>query len=120
MQNAINKFFKDKKGINDISIIGVILSIFIFSALLIPFINGAVDANADSYDTDNLGEEIQEDAESINTLSLFGVVKTVAKLASWDIGNTLNLPWWLDGIYFILAVIFILVLARNIWIGGGG
>ena len=123
MQNAKNKMFKifkDKKAINDISIIAVISFIFLATAVMIPFINSEFGTTASTFDIDNLESDVKEDATSISRLSGFGVLKTVIQLAVFDFGNSLGLPFWLDLLYTGLGIIFILVIARNIWIGGGG
>ena len=111
---------KSKKGVNDISIIAVIFFIFFLTAIIIPFINAEFGTTSSTVDTDNLAENVQSGASSISALSAFGVLKTVLLLAFFDFGNSLGLPFWLDAIYTVLAIIFILVIARNIWIGGGG
>ncbi len=111
---------KSKRGVNDISIIAVIFFIFFLTAIIIPFINAEFGTTSSTVDTDNLAGEVQSGASSISALSAFGVLKTVLLLAFFDFGNSLGLPFWLDAIYTVLAIIFILVIARNIWIGGGG
>lgn len=121
MQNAKIKLFpKGKKAINDISILAVIGFIFFITALIIPFINSAFGTTGDTFDTDTFSSGVQEDAENVSTISAFRVLLTILKLAFFDFGNTLNMPFWLDGLYSFLAIIFIAVVARNIWIGGGG
>ncbi len=117
--NGFSSLINSKKGINDISIIAVILSIFLLTAIIIPFVNAEFDTNIDTFDTDNFERNVKNDAESVSTLSAFTVLLTIIKLAFFDFGNTLQLPFWLDAIYTILAILFITVIARNIWVGGG-
>lgn len=114
------KLFNNKKAINDISIIAIIISIFLITAITVPYLNEEFDQDLVQYDTDGLEQDLKDDAESVSTLNAFSVLITVIKLAVWDFGNTLNLPIWLDIVFTLLAIIFILVVARNIWIGGGG
>ncbi len=114
------KLFSSKKAINDISIIAIIVFIFFASAIIIPFVNAEFGTASDTFDTDNFDSNIKDDAENITTLTAFKVLITVIKLAIFDFGNTLGLPFWLDAIYTVLAILFVLVIARNIWIGGGG
>lgn len=113
------KLFKDKKGINDISIIAVIFAIFLISALIIPYINSEFDTSYNEYDADGIVQDAKDDVESVNAISAFTVLVTVMKLGIYDFGNSLGLPLWMDALYTILAIIFILVIARNIWVGGG-
>ena len=124
MQDAKKKLFRNRKGINDISIITIILLIFFGTAIIIPYIDSALGTSTDTYDTDEFHSGIQEQGEqiegTITDVSAIKVFANVIKLAFFDFGNTLGLPWWLDAVYTVLAIIFILVIARNIWIGGGG
>ena len=124
MQNAKSKMFRNKKAINDISIIAILLFIFFGTAIIIPYINDEFGTTADTYDTDQLHSDIQDEGEEIEgkitDISAVKVFVNVLKLAFFDFGNTLELPFWLDAIYTVLAIIFILVIARNIWFGGGG
>ena len=119
MQNAI-KLFSNKKGINDISIIAIISFIFFLTAIIIPFANEATGGTADTFNTENLEGNVKVDAENVNVLNAFDVLLTMLKLALFDFSNTLGLPFWLDALYTMLAIIFIIVIARNIWVGGGG
>ncbi len=112
--------FNGKKGVNDISIITVIIFIFFGTAIVIPFINAEFNTSSSTFDTEGLAADVQQDAESVTTISAFNVLLTVFKLAFFDYSGTLGLPFWLEAIYTILAIVFIITIARNIWIGGGG
>ncbi len=112
-------FPRGKKAINDISIIAVLTFILFGTAIIIPFVNEAVGTDADTFNTDNLEGKIRDDAESASTISAFTVLVTMFKLAVFDFGDTLELPFWFDAIYTVLGIILIIVIARNIWIGGG-
>jgi len=114
------KFFKNKKAFNDITIVAGILSIFLITATLIPLISADLGSAADTFDTDAYEQGVKTEAENIGSLSAFTILLNVMKLAFFDFGNTLNLPFWLDIVFTILAVILILTVARNVWIGGGG
>lgn len=118
MQN-VKKLFNGKKGINDISIIAVILSIFLFTSIMITFVNAEFGTTVDTFDNDQFTSNVKNDADSVSAVSGFTVLITALKLAIFDWGNTLGLPFWLDIFYVILSIVFVLVIARNIWIGGG-
>lgn len=113
------KLFKSKKGINDISIITIITAIFLITSIVIPFVNAEFDTEFSNIDSDAITQQAKDDAESVSAISAFTVLVNVLKLAIFDFGDTLGLPFWLDIVYTLLAMIFILVIARNIWIGGG-
>lgn len=116
--------FNNKKAINDISILAIIIFILFGTAILITYIDMEFGTDTDTFDTDELSSDVRDEAEGIEgkvtDLSAVKVFVTVLRLAFFDFGNTLELPFWLDAIYTILAVIFILIIARNAWIGGGG
>ena len=69
---------------------------------------------------DGIIDEAKGQTGSVNSISALGIITTVIKLGTFDFGNTLGLPFWLDAIYTVLGVLFIVVIARNIWVGGGG
>ncbi|MAH48575.1 hypothetical protein CMI37_22310 [Candidatus Pacearchaeota archaeon] len=117
--NFATKLFQSKKGINDISIISVILAIFLITSVVIPFVNFEFGTEFSNLDEDAILQTARDDAESVSTISAFTVLKNVILLALFDVGDTLGLPIWLDIIYTLLAILFIIVIARNIWIGGG-
>ena len=101
------------------TIVAGIMAIFLITATLIPLITADLGDTSNEYDTDTYETNIKDSAESANTLSAFTILLNVMKLAFFDFGNDLELPFWLDIIFTMLAVIFILTIARNIWIGGG-
>ena len=115
------KIFKDKKGINDMSILAIILSIFLLTSIIIPFINSEFDTEYAEYDLEGkIIQPVKDDSESASRINIFTILLTMLKLAIWDFGNSLDMPFWLQAIYSILGLIFILVISRNIWGGGGG
>ncbi len=118
-RNFTKKLFKNRRGINDISIIAVILSIFLLTGIIIAFVNAEFGTEFSTLDEDAIKQQVRNDAESVSTISAFTVLKNIMLLALFDFGDTLQLPLFLDIVYTILAIIFILVIARNIWIGGG-
>lgn len=123
MENAKPNIFRNKKGINDISILTGIVFIFFFTAIMIPFVNSEFGTTASTLNVDGIADDVKEGAEgtiSENSFSVFSVIFTVFKLAFFDFGDTLGLPFWLDAVYTVLGMMFIITLARNIWIGGGG
>ncbi len=119
MQNEF-KLIKNKKAINDVSIIAIITAIFLGTAIIIPFVNSEFGVNADVFNESTFASGVQQDAENVSGLSAFTILLTVLKLAFFDFSNTLGLPFWLEIFFTLLAIIFTVVIARNIWVGGGG
>ena len=120
MLNIKKVFPRGKKGFNDIYIIMVILSILIFTAAFLPFVDQAFGTSSSQFNTEKTFNQIVEDSENVEQFNGFTVLLNLLKLSIWDVGDSLGLPFWLDAFYTILAIILIVTLARNIWIGGGG
>ena len=116
--------FNNKKAINDISIIAILLFILVGTAIIIEYINSEFETSSDTFDTDEFQSGVKGQAEEVKggiaDITAVRVFVNIFKLAFFDFGNTLELPFWLDAVYTVLAIILILVIARNIWVGGGG
>ncbi len=120
MLNIKRLFPNGKKGFNDIYVITVILAILIFTSAFLPFVNQAFGTSGSEFNTDGTFNQVIEDSESVSQFNAFTVLLNLLKLSIWDFGDSLGLPFWLDAFYTLLAIILIVTLARNIWIGGGG
>lgn len=110
---------KGKQGFNDITILATITAILLISAFIIPISNAAFGTGGSNFNSDGLKDELQEDAESVNTISAFGILTTFLSLIFWDVSGSLGLPVWLQLFYTIIFIVAVLTVARNIWIGGG-
>lgn len=110
----MKKLFRSKKGFTDIFIGAGILAIFFFTAVLIPPIAVALNTNVDTFDTDNLDQNVKNNADSINVLSVSGLLITILKLGLWDVGNTLSLPFWADAFYSFLGLILFVIALRTV------
>ena len=86
---------------------------------MIPFINNVANTTTSTPNTQSVGDDIIQDSESVNTLSAFKILKTILLLSTYDFTNSLNMPFWLDALYRVLAIIFTFTVARIIYIGGG-
>lgn len=120
MKHERLRIFRNRKGFNDIVILVTIICIFLISGFVIPYLSDISGESYSEYDTDNYISSVKDDADSVSSLNAFKVILTILKLASFDIGNTLDLPLFIRLMYGILSLTFIVVIARNIWIGGGG
>lgn len=116
----MKKLLMSKRGFNDMTIIAGILAIFFITAIIIPLITAEFGDASNTYDTEAYESNIKSGAESVSTLSAFTILLNVMKLAFYDFSDDLSLPFWLDMVFSLLAILLILTIARNIWIGGGG
>lgn len=103
--------------VNDISIIGTIIFIFVTIGVILPFVTDTFSEETINNDVDGLESEIGDSASGLGSTSIFDVVSSVAMMFFWTFGA---LPFWLDMFFVIIRIILILTIARNIWIGGGG
>ena len=93
---------------NDMTIIFGIILLFVAIGVISPYINAEFGSdmieNGDVLDAD----------DSVNGTD---VMLSVAGMFFWTFGT---IPAWLDGLLFVpLRILLYLIIARNIWIGGG-
>lgn len=94
--------------VNDLSIAVTLLCIIVFTGTLLPFIYVMGNQPGSEYDAeaqipDNFIEEI-----SISNLG-FGVLVSIASMFFWTFGA---LPIWLEMVFIVIRVVFILFVVR--------
>lgn len=112
----IPRLLRSKKAINDISIISGIIIIFVLIGVFLPYLNQEFPSSASATNISGIEDDLSGDAEGIDDINAFDVLVSVLKMFFWTFGD---LPFWLDTMFIILRIIFIVTVARNIWIGGG-
>lgn len=103
--------------VNDISIAWGIITVFILLGVLLPFVNEAYDTSSGIINTENLETAVGENVENASAITAFTILFSVLKMFFWTFGD---LYFWLDAIFVIFRIMLALIIARNIWIGGGG
>ncbi|KKN07612.1 hypothetical protein LCGC14_1065190 [marine sediment metagenome] len=111
------KLLKSKRAVNDISIATGIILVFVLLGVLLPFVNDAFDVEGSDINTQSLETNVGEEIENINSIGAFTVLLSVLKMFFWTFGD---LPFWLDAIFLVFRIMLALIIARNVWIGGGG
>lgn len=104
--------------VNDMTILYSIMAFFIILGGLLPFVQE--DFNQDQIENqyEPFTDDMKQKAESVSTTNAFTVLLSVVKMFFWTFGD---LPFVIDLVIFIpLRLVFLLVIVRNIWIGGGG
>lgn len=112
-------FPRSKKGFNDMVLLAGLFSILALASAIIPYMNSALDTRGSTFNANTNADEFRDNAENVSTFNAFSVLLTFLKFGLFDIGNTLNLPFWLDTIFAVMFYIFTITIARNIWVGGG-
>ena len=113
------KLFRNKKGFNDMFILWIIIMIFVLTATFTPFVRDSLLGVGGDFDADSTLNQAQQDAVDVSTFNAFKIMVTILKLGFFNIGNTLLLPFWLSIFFQVLSTVFIFIIARNLWIGGG-
>ena len=115
----MKKLIRSKKGVNDVSILAGILALFLITATIIPFINEEFSTGYSEFNIDGTVDKVNQEGQDVSTINAFQVLSTVGKLAFWDFSGGLNLAWPLQAFFSVLSILFIVIISRNIWIGGG-
>lgn len=99
---------------NDVLIIGTIVSIFLLIGAALPFMESAysVDQAAD-YDSGVVSDNIGQAASDV---SPFDVLSSVFLMFFWTFGA---LPLFLELVFTVFRIILVVTIARNIWQSGG-
>ena len=101
--------------VNDMTIIYGFVTFFVLIGIVTPYINAEFNSSYPVNDAETL-IDIDTD-KAVSSVSAFKVIGSVITMFFWSFGN---LPVWLDLVLFLpLRVVFYLIIARNIWIGGG-
>lgn len=107
-------------GLNDIGIIVGIMTVFIATGLILPFINDELDGNQEfTADIEGLKTQVGQDSNDLkftSGINAFSVFTSIISMFFWSFGA---LPFWLDSIFVILRITLVATIARNVWIGGG-
>lgn len=102
---------------NDISILWTIVLCLALVGVVTPFLNSDFGAGASSH---NFGGVVDDAGSSVGsgTLSIWNVLLSVVSMFLWSFGA---IPWWLDlAVFEPMRIMGYFIIARNIWIGGGG
>ncbi len=104
--------------VNDITIIGGIIFIFIIIGAVLPFINSEFGEPEDLVNPQVIADTIGAEEDTIGSvLSGFTVIKSVFLMFFWSF----QVPLIIELVIFMpLRILLALIIARNIWVGGGG
>lgn len=104
---------------NDVTILGVLLTMFILLGALTPFISQEFGQSSNIIDIDKKSKDIQEefiDISESDTISGLNVITSIGKIFFWTFGD---LPYLLDILLFIPRIILVILTYRLIRSGGG-
>lgn len=102
---------------NDVAIAGSIITIFVLLGVLLPYVQADFEAPQTLNDVQKLESDLGEETADISAVTPFTLLLSVLKMFFWTFGD---LPFWLDAFFLILRVELAFIVARNVWVGGGG
>jgi hypothetical protein len=102
--------------VNDMTILGGFVVFFLIVGLALPFLNAEFNQSDSevnpSYVSDN------QNPDDLSSISAWSVIKSVFLMFFWTFGS---LPLTIELLIFEpIRIIGYVIVARNIWIGGGG
>ena len=98
---------------NDMTYLLFYITFFVLIGVLVPLINDEFNTDYTENDPNIIGEDDLNES----SLTFWKVLLNFFSFAFWTFG----LPTWLNLTFFlILRIHLILIVARNIWVGGGG
>ena len=120
--------------VNDVTIIGSIITIFILIGGFLPFVQAEFNTTIDNNDPEQferrIGDDVREarDNETVTGIydifsvgaqgvTFLNVMFSIVMMFFWSFNG---LPFWLNLLFIPIRIILVLIIARNIWIGGGG
>lgn len=105
--------------VNDVSIIAVLVSVFILVGIMAPIVNDAFSNSRTEMNTSVFESGIADTLEEGDDTGASGLdfLLSVTGMFFWTFGV---LPFWLDAVFLIMRAVFWFLVARNVWVGGGG
>lgn len=102
---------------NDVTIIMFMFVFFVGLGTLLPFVQEAFGQTQINVGTDELIDDISDNTSN-SSLTIWKVLLSVIKMFFWTFGD---LPIIIDAIIMLpLRLGFAFLVARNVWVGGGG
>ena len=103
-------------SVNDMTIIFGIITFFVFIGVVTPFINADLNTNLPEFNPEQLTSNIDTE-QARSSISAFRVIGSVLSMFFFTFGE---IPLFLDIAIFVpLRLLLVLIVARNVWIGGG-
>lgn len=101
---------------NDAELVASLWGALLFIGLLLPFVNTTFSTGIPVYDA-NAGTHGLTDVTP-NAVNAWSVIASLILVNLWTFGGV---PWYIDLTFLmVIRVTLAFVIARNIWIGGGG
>ena len=103
---------------SDMTVLYGIIILFFVMGIVTPFINDDFGTGTSSPDVEGFGDSMLEEASGATSTSIWEILLSVLSMFFWTFGA---IPTVIDLVVLMpVRIIGILIIARNIWIGGGG
>ncbi len=103
--------------VNDVTVAAGILLFFIAAGVLMPFVYTELDFTSTSLEAQTITDEALEELKQTQTIGAMDVIQSILKMIFW-LPN--YIPFWVAILFYIMRTILVFIIARNLWIGGGG
>ncbi len=101
--------------VNDMTILYGIIVFFVMVGTFVPYFNESFDTDYSEYNPQALEDGFDPD-DTDSSVSAFRVISSVVSMFFWSF----EVPAWINAIIFMpLRIMLLIIVARNIWIGGG-
>lgn len=101
---------------NDSTIIFGFVMLFVLIGFITPIIALEFDEDATSPNVDSLTTDVSEDT-SVSSVTAFQYIGSIFTMFFW---NFFGFPVWLNVVFTPFRIALGFIVARNIWVGGGG
>lgn len=103
---------------NDVVIVGGLVVFFLFVGTLTPFINSAFGSSYNELNSNTIVNTVTQNHDDLAGVTAPSIFLSIVSMPVYNMGN---IPFFLELlIFFPIRLVFWLLIARNVWIGGGG
>lgn len=101
---------------NDVGIIFGISIVFVLIGFVTPLLATEFGETATGPNVNSLTDGVTE-SDAVSSVNAFKIIGSIVTMFFW---NFFGFPVWLNIIFIPVRIALAFIVARNIWIGGGG
>jgi hypothetical protein len=103
---------------NDMTILLVILVLFIGLGTVMPFIEDELEVEPQTtIDTEGFVDDVGEEVGTAGVTTVWEIIISILGMFTWTFGQV---PWIIDALFLTpIRIVLVILIARQIWPGGG-